>query len=252
MRFQSAEEFRLALETAVAATPAARTIPRLTSRLRGLHPSRAVILMAVVPVTLVAGVYTVRFFPAATHSQPAKSKPRPAALPESHAAQTAPVAAVKVETVEDPGVVPSQPAAVPAVIEKPVAMARPHAAAPARKLRREFEPEQSHAIRVSGADAPPVEAEAEAAPAPCPMPAHSAKAPEACASKPDAVAVPETPDLPMIWGSAPEVPAAPPETSAKPQKSGNRLVRALGKLNPFHKPAKPAAPEASKPPISKD
>ena len=80
-------------------------------------------------------------------------------------------------------------------------------------------------------------------------------APEVPAAKHETTAVPEAPPTPTVAAAktSDELPAAaPPPTSeeAKPQKGGNRLGRALGKINPFHKNGKPE--DTAKPATKKD
>jgi hypothetical protein len=76
-------------------------------------------------------------------------------------------------------------------------------------------------------------------PSPKPLPAVQAAAPHSTVLEPEAAAAPEAPpELEMFNAPAEsETPTQAPE-QAKPQKTGNRFIRVLGKLNPFRKGAK--------------
>jgi hypothetical protein len=67
------------------------------------------------------------------------------------------------------------------------------------------------------------------------------------------VEVPEAAGLPALLESGPDLSTTPQEAAApKPQDTGNRFVRALGKLNPFRRAAKRDAGETAKTPLKKD
>ncbi len=211
MRFQSAEQFRLALHKAVASrSPVAS--PWRNGR-------RAVMLMALVPAVLVAGIYTVRFFPAAARVHVTVVKPGPAAVSERHA----PPLTIPAPTAT-PAALPATAPAVADVVAQVVAPAHHRAQVPAVAMRRTGKPEQSYAIRVTGGE---VER-----PVVVPAPVLTAREMvTAEAPAPAAVAVVST--------SAPESSATPHEAApVKTQAAGNRLLRALGKVNPFRKGAK--------------
>ena len=116
MRFQSADEFRLALQSvAEGADPVVEpssppetvhaTEAQVPARRRGLPVSRAAVLMALVPTALVAGFYAIRYFPtAAARVRATESKPRAAAIVTHDAAPVAPAVAARVEP-EVPAVV---------------------------------------------------------------------------------------------------------------------------------------------------
>lgn len=257
MRFQSADEFRLALQNAAAsARPMAVPLrprktwcapfPGLTSGLRGFHPSRAAMLMALVPGALLAGFYTMRFFPAAARVQATESNPRAAAVSQRDAARVGPAVAARVPP-EAPGVVSSTPTEAPTETEKPAASAR--APFPVRVVRRASKPKPSYAIRVTGGELQPT----AAMPAPSTTARRLVEAPEPLAPNTDSVEAPAAAARPAVLGSASEL--ATPTQEAAPEKArnaGNRFVRALGKVNPFRKRTKPDAGEAAKTPLKKD
>lgn len=256
MRYQSADEFRLALQNAVAgACPVAvpssprktwRTpFPGLTSRLREFHPSRAAMLMALVPGALLAGFCTVRFFPAAARVQTTESNRLAAAISKHDAVRTSPAVAEP----EAPGVVQSTPSEAPAETEKPAASARERAPFPVRAMRRAGKPERSYAIRVTGGEVPQPTA---AVPAPNSTPRQPVEAPEPLVPNTDSVEALEA-ARPAVSGSAAEF-STPSQEAApeKPRNAGNRFVRALGKLNPFRRGTKHDAGEAAKTPLKQD
>ena len=237
MRFQSADEFRLALQSVaeganplVEASSPVETVHATEAQVPagrgGLHARRAAVLMALVPTALVAGFYTIRYFPtAAARVRATERKPQAAAIVKQDAA---PVAA-RVEP-EPPAVVPPAPD-VPAATSKPARRARPRARASAPTMRRSGNAEHS-SIRVTGGELePPV-----LLPAPSPAPRRDADAPEVIAAKADSTEPGEAVGQPAASGNDPE-PATTPQEAAPPKapNSGNRFVRALGKLNPFRK-----------------
>jgi serine/threonine-protein kinase len=260
MRFQSADEFRLALQNAVTvARPTAAPLrfwkmwrapfPGLTSRLREFHPSRAAVLMALVPGALVAGYYTIRLFPAAPRVHATQRKPRAAAVSRRDAAPVEPAVAARVEP-EAPGVVSSASPEALAETEKPAASARPPAQFPTRAMRRASKPEQSYAIRVTGGEVVQPTA-AMAAPSTVPRQPVAAAAP--FAPKTESVEAPEAAAGTAVLGAAPDLAPGPQEAAAeKPRNAGNRFVRALGKVNPFRKRTKPDAGGAAQTPLKKD
>jgi hypothetical protein len=120
---------------------------------------------------------------------------------------------------------PPAPAPVAALTQaaEPPVISRPRVRVPVQSVRRPAKPE-SYAIRVTGGDVEPAPVLAVASPS------HhqSLDPPEPPVT--EAAALPEPP--PVIESSAD--PAAAP---AKPAAAGNRLVRALGKVNPFRRGA---------------
>ena len=256
LRFQSADEFRLALQSvAEGADPVVEpssppetvhaTGVQLPARRRGIPVSRAAVLMALVPIVLVAGFYAIRYFPtAAARVRATENKPRAAATVTHESAPVAPPIAARVEP-EVPAVVPPTPE-VPADKEKPARRARPRAQRPAPAVRRASNPEHN-AIRVTGGELqPPV-------PAPIPVLRRDVETPEAFVAKADAL------EAAQAEGSCPPRLGAIPSRRRhrkrprrrKPQNTGNRFIRALGKLNPFRKGTKQDAVEAVKTPLKK-
>jgi hypothetical protein len=97
-------------------------------------------------------------------------------------------------------------------------------------------PEPSYAIRVTGEEAlPPTKT-----PEPLPLKTDLSEAPVVTLQPP---AFPPVPDLP-----------APTQENAlaKPQNTGNRFVRALGKVNPFRKTPKYVGADPAGTPPNKD
>ncbi len=258
MRFQSADEFRLALQNAVAGAPPMAmprsprktwqaTLPQLTSRLRGLHPSRAAMLMVLVPAALVAGFYTIRFFPAAARVQATESKSRAAAKAKHDAVWASPAVAARVEP-EAPGVVPPTPE-VPAETEKPAANARPRAESRVPAMRRASKRQPKDALRVTSGERQPT----EAMPAPNPVSPRPVEAPEPLVLKTDSVEAPEGAERSAVSGTAAELaPTSQEAAPAQPQNSGNRFVRALSKVNPFRRGTKHDAGKTAKTQLKKD
>ncbi len=215
-RFQSADEFRLALQQTV---PASLPMPVPSVRRRGVTA-----LMMLAPAALVASVIIVRELPLSRRTQVparppqatpvAKQEPAPAPLPTPEA------------------VVPAVPAPLPEV-EKPVAVVRRRGASSAQTRRK---PESNFAIRVTGGDPiPPVGAPVVSPPAPR---VEEAAAPPVAESVEPPSAVPAAPDSPAPQEAAP----------AKAPSVGSRLVKALGKVNPFHKGAKHDTADPAKTP----
>jgi hypothetical protein len=254
-----ADEFRLALENAAggaelvveAASPVETAQPgeaQLPAGRRGIHASRAAVLMALVPTALVAGYYTIRYLPtAAPRVRATESKPQAAAIVSHEAAPVAPAVAARVEP-EAPAVVPPAPPEVPVETVKPARRVRPRAQLPAPAVRRAANPEHN-AIRVTGGELqPPV-----AIPAPIPVLRRDVEAPEVFVAKADSVEAAVGEGLPAAPASEPEAGTTSPEAAPqKPQNTGNRFVRALGKLNPFRKGTKQDTGEAVKTPLKKD
>jgi serine/threonine-protein kinase len=217
-RFQSADEFRLALDSAVAAGRplVAPSGPPPSARARWLHPSRAAALIALAPAALAAGIYTIRFLPPA---------PRPAA-PAPPAMKTVPQAYQ---------VLPVPAPELPAARPRPVRRRKPLRAAARRRARKAA---PGYAIRVKGGEPPP-------------GPAHRWTA---AVSEPAVPVTAQPAESPAVLSIAPE----PARTSAqeavpaKPPNAGNRFVRALGKVNPFRRSTKHDAGNALKTPLKKD
>ena len=231
LRFSSAEDFRLALQAVSAAVHPVEApvsplpevlamLPPAASPPRSLPSWRAAMLMALVPALLVAGLYAIRFLPAPARVQaPGGTPPAARVTPLDVAAPAPPAVALPVQP-EVPLVSPATaPQAAPETA-KPAKNAHPRAPVRASAVRT-FAPEASYAIRVTGQEAQPAaNVPAPQTPEPPPVLTDYAEAPQA----------PPQEFLPL-----PEPAATSPVTApAKPQ-TGNRFVRALGKVNPFRK-----------------
>jgi serine/threonine-protein kinase len=249
LRFQSADEFRLALQSVSAgADPIVEpssppetvrdTETQVPARRRELRISRAAALMALVPAGLIAGFFTIRHFPAAA------PRANAATIVKHDAAPVAPPVAARVEPEAPPVVAPAPD--VPVVPEKPARRVRPRARASASSMRRAGKPEHT-AIRVTGGELqPPV-------PAPMPLLRRDVEMPEALVSKTDSQEAAQGEGSPAAAGSDNESTTPSQEVAPlKPQNTGNRFIRAIGKLNPFRKGTKQEAGEAVKTPLKKD
>jgi serine/threonine-protein kinase len=240
-RFQSAGEFRLALEAAVErmrssgaaanSEPASRRIKRYAARAATFRPalrlgrvrtSRAAILLVLASAALAAVFCTVLLWPKAERVAVQEH-----VLRDAVASKPAPVTE------------PAPPQVVDVVgPEFPLEAAKPAprpAASSARSARRSGKPDQSLAARVSGRVVEPP----AAMPPPNEPPGVPAAPPETPALKPNEAEAPETPPVSVASKTSAELEdAAQTHEEAKPPKAGNRFIRALGKLNPFRKGAK--------------
>jgi len=262
LRFQSADEFRTALEEGAmeaVATPKLST-PRKTlpaglpevdavpARLREVRVSRSTVLMALVPAVLAASFFAGRMFQAkrtpqtpgysavSDTSRDATDRPSPS-IPVAAAAETAATAA-------------ATPLALPPAPDTALAAAPAHTRSPAKAPRKGAQTEPITALRITGGEPLPT--------APSSPPnrdtAQALEAFEPAAPRPSAAAEPElaqpvTAATPS--GAAVALPAAP---GVIPENSGNRFVRALGKVNPFRRLKKtdPAKDPTKQPQFRKD
>lgn len=239
-RFQSAEEFRLALQQA----------PAIVHRAAGVNPQkggawRKVMVMAMAPAVLAAGIYGGLVLRAghvgATEKQPPAApvvkpvaQPAPPPLPELSvpAAEPTPAQPEVAETPDPPAQAPTVKAVAP--------------------VHRKVPPPQKTALRVNGA--PPASTLAplviSSQPAPAEATAKKIPAPATEAPPPESVVTNavETPAA-AAPAEAETAPSTPDALPANPQAGGNRLVRALGKVNPFRKRAKQ---DPAKTPIKQD
>ncbi len=249
MRFQSAAEFGLALQTVVVIAPLVLEppslpvalpipLPQQPSLVRRRHPLRVAMLTAAAFATLATGLYAIRSRPSAARARVAEKKTQPA-VPQQ-AAAPAPVIPAEHPA---PIILPPPPPEVPLEAAKPAAVLRPRAPLPA-PLRRAGRPEKSSAIRVTGADPQPA-----AAPSSRPSPVQLSEAPEPSLQPADPLEEPGTVTLPAASDSVPGLTTPQEVAPPKPPNNGNRFIRALGKVNPFRKGAKP---DASKTPLKKD
>jgi serine/threonine protein kinase len=248
MRFQSAEEFRLALQTFAVD---ARLMPepsgyrqawhpmfsRLGTRLQAVRSSREAILLVLVPVALATGFCAVRFFPPVTRGQAKASKSEAAHISTTDAGRPSPVITPPIESQASEVVAPPL-AASPQAPELPVApeestVAAPaHAESPTKTLRRPNQTARSTAIRVTGGMQPIPDV-----PTPRREPPRPVEAAETAAPKANPVQAPE-PGAASPTTANSELETKSETTPASAQNSGNRLVRALGKVNPFRKSTK--------------
>ena len=249
-RFQSADEFHLALEASVGRMPefeaAANRKP--SSAPTKPHPARFAVfrpawnwvggstsrtraLLLLAPTALAAVFIALGLRP----------KAAPVTLPAPVPQETVvskPGAAAAV--VEKPAAEPV-PTAVVAVVEKPevpvvapTPAPRPAVSFP-RSARRTRKSDQTVATPAGGVV---VEPPAVTAP-PSPPVREPVKPTEMIALKPEVVEAPAIPVVPAESKTFTEREASTEKSEeGKPQKTGNRLVRALGKLNLFHKRAK--------------
>jgi serine/threonine-protein kinase len=248
MRFQAADEFRLALQSAVPgvrpiavpvsppeaeSAPIVLPTPNPAPRMRGSHSSRAIILMALLPTVMLAGFYAMKLLPAVAHARTTESKPRAAAAAQHDEAQVAPAMAVPARAErEAPAIVAPAPVAAQAEKEKPAAEARPRARVPAKVVRRAGKNEPSQAIRVTGGELLPAAVTASS-----PTPARTVEVPEPPLPKKDSVVDGAAQAADPV--GALEVTGILPEAApAKSPNGGNWFTRALGKVNPFRKGAK--------------
>lgn len=235
-RFQSADEFRLALQDVAVAADAPAEVPQNAprpSQAGDFRLSRAAILMALVPGVLLAGFCTVRFFPAAPPARTVKSQPPAVAVSNREAVPVQPVASQAPET---PAILPPAPPEVPVETEKPALRARPRSPLSNRATQRAGKAAPTYAIRVTGGE--PVQPAADA-PAPNVTPRQTTELPEPLVPKMDSGNMPDA--VTQSAETLSDLTAGPPDAAPeKPRNGGNRFVKALGKVNPFRRrtPAK--------------
>jgi len=240
MRFQTAGEFRLALQHLASEPRTAPSTPR---------KSRKAILVALALFVSAVGVCALRVFQAAASAYVVKDKLRATATSGRNEVLPLPAAAVSVEP-QAPAVVAAPPTEAQASPQLPVATEEAPRTVSRRMPshskppRRDSGTPPSTAIRVSGESQT-----VEPVPAPkptSPLPVVSA---ELAAPKTNSTEAPETEPPPPAAR-----PAESPTTSlapvpANPQIPGNRLLRALNKVNPFRKKA---TQSAAKPTLKQD
>jgi serine/threonine-protein kinase len=250
MRFQSADEFRMALQDVASVTPPmveppslpaapALPLPPQPLHVRQRHPLRFAMMAGLAFGVLATGLYAIRSLPSTARARVAEKKTS-AAVPQS---PPAPAVAIPAEP-QAPAVVPPPPAA-PVETAEPTEARRPRQPLPTQAVRRTKKPEKAYAIRVTGADLQPA-----ATTVPRPASPSLAEAPEPSLQSSDRLEEPGTVALPVTSEAIPGLMSTPPETAPpKPPAAGNRFIRALGKVNPFRKTAKP---DSSKTPLKKD
>uniref|UniRef100_Q01S38 non-specific serine/threonine protein kinase n=1 Tax=Solibacter usitatus (strain Ellin6076) TaxID=234267 RepID=Q01S38_SOLUE len=214
-RFQSADEFRLALQQAL---PASLPVPVPSVRRRGMS-----ILMILAPAALVASVIIVREIATSPRLHAPESQPKavPVAKQEPSPPPPPPVA-----VAADPVPLPEP--------EKPAPVVRRRGASSAQMSRKS---DKSFALRITGGDPVPA----------TPPPAVPAPAPRA--EEPAVPPAAETVEPPSATVAAAEPPAPQEAAPAKSPSVGSRLVKALGRVNPFHKTPKPAPSDPAKAPL---
>jgi hypothetical protein len=207
--------------------------------------------MGLVPCALVAGLCTIRFFPATPHAQAAGNYARSAAKPVVETMRVPAPAALPAETPVAPPVAPpiesqtlpivaplAPPPPVMAKAEKPATVVRPAASSRVPGARQAGKPPHSAFIRVTGEEQHPVIEK----PAAKPPVRHLAEAPEPV--MPPSVDT-RNDTTSVVLGTDPQsVAASQAAALEKSQNGGNRLVKALGKV--FRKQKKPAPGEAVK------
>jgi len=125
-------------------------------------------------------------------------------------------------------------------VPAPRSLARAPFLAPARAPQPATKVKPGSPIQVTGGEFQP----AEALPAPAPPPPRPVE--------------PAGPGLPKANAALPPAPAGAtsdepvPEAAAKPRSTGNRLAKALGKMNPFRKRAKHPGDETPPTPPGKN
>jgi serine/threonine-protein kinase len=229
MRFQTADEFRLALQP-LASEP--RTAPSTARK------SRQAMLVALALFVSAAGVCAVRVFQLAASA-------RAAAISKRNAVRLLPAAAVSVEP-QAPAVVAATPTEAQAAPELPVAIEEApgtvsrRAPSHSKPPRRDSGTPPSTAIRVSGESQT-----VEPVPAPKitpPLPVVSA---ELAAPKTNSTEAPETEPPPLAAKTSESQTTSLAPAPSNPRNAGNRLVRALNKVNPFRKKTTQSAPKAT-------
>jgi serine/threonine-protein kinase len=211
-RFQSADEFRLALQQTL---PASLPVPMPSVRRRGTS-----ILMILAPAALVASVIIVREIAMSPRVHAPVTQPKAAPLAKQEPAPPPPPPEV---------VVPVDPVPLPVPEpEKPAAVVRRRSASSAQVSRKS---DRNFAPRITGGDPVP------SAPAPAtPPPAPRVERVEEPAAPPP---VAESVEPPPATVAAAESPTPQEAAPAKPPSVGSRLVKALGRVNPFRKNQKP-------------
>jgi len=246
-RFSSAEEFRIALQSITSDMPMLprRSAPKAwnplpsswASELRTLRPS---ILLVLVPTAMATGFCAVQFLPPIRH------------VPVKQTSLAAPAIATK--AVEPPAPIVSPPPDTPVPLDLAAAPDLPRNAEPstpapvaaepaAKEKPRQRQTARSTALHVTGSVQPIAEPPAPKRDLPSPVAAAEPTIP-----KQDLVEVAPAATPPATTANAEST--APPEAAAdKPQATGNRLMRALGKVNPFRKAARRDPPKS---PLKRD
>jgi serine/threonine-protein kinase len=246
-RFQSADEFRIALEAAIAGMQPTGAAPEIkpahkaicrhsvrasdskpSSRRDRFLPSRTAMELVLASTALAAVVCTVVLWPQATRvaavervSRDTVSTPAPVTAPPFVTSPAPPDPAVAVQVQE-----------VQMEAARPLPQPAPRSAAPSTASIRK-------AGKRTFADSGTGRAADLLSPAPPMKPPPSAPKPTTRADVPEAYATYAAPPVTAASNTSAETDAVTqtPE-EAQPQKTGNRFIRVLGKLIPFHRRAK--------------
>jgi serine/threonine-protein kinase len=237
-RFQSADEFRMALKPDAAdarttTEPSVSRKPRfggmsggmtaLPSSLSGFRVSRTTALL-LVPAVLTAGLFAVRYLPSARR-RPSAQSPVVGATSIHDTERPSPVVAAQTESAVPEVILPTPssegPAAEAATVSTPPLAKSPKRPAVARQ--------PDTALRITGGESLPVSPIA-------PLRQGSAQllepvdSPKSSAFAPSGIEPPEpvTAEVPSV--PSPAVNETPP---ASRPNVGSRLVRALGRVNPL-------------------
>jgi serine/threonine-protein kinase len=205
-RFSTADAFRGALQH-VGVAP-------LASRPAAGPKRRKIAAMTVAPLAFVAGFTAV----ALTHTP--RMKPVPAPAPARVATAPAPAPAAAPDPAPAPDIVPPDAPAGPT--SEPVRPARRVAAAKPAPAAR-----PSYPIRISGGEVQSATVGGTGA-----IRTTTAPAPAGAVTT---LPEPPQPERVVAPPAADALPAAAADTPPAPPKPGNRVVRALGKINPFKK-----------------
>ena len=247
MRFQSADEFRIALQggtvevTAPEPSNPRKTwfagfhgmLPGVPPRFADVHISRRAAMMALAPAVLAAGLFAVRLTPTLRR---APAIPAYAGGPEIARTPTEqPAAAVPPPVPEAPSVAATQPVESPAP-EAPISNVSLRPKPTAKTLRRATQTQPDTSLRITGGESHPM----AAMPAPRRETGPILDTPEPVSRGTTSV---EPPAAPAPEMALQDTAASPPEAAvasqaasqANPPATGNRFVRALGKVNPFRK-----------------
>lgn len=237
-RFQTADEFRLALQHIDSEPGTAPSTPRKSGK---------TMLVALALFVSVAGVCAARFFQAAAGAHVREDKPRAAATskrdadrPLPRAAQVEPRSlAVAAPTPTEAQAAPQSPAAI---AESPGTVSR-RAPSHSKPPRRDSDSAPSTAIRVTGEPQT-----VEPVPAPKRNPRQAVDPSALAASNTNSTEAPETKAPPSAAKTSESRTTSLAPAPAKPQNAGNWLLRTLNKVNPFRKKttqdAAKAPPEA--------
>ncbi|HEV3334271.1 MAG TPA: serine/threonine-protein kinase [Bryobacteraceae bacterium] len=221
-RFQSAAEFRLALEAAATGMQPEASVSKSSSRRAGPRPPRAAIALTLAPAALVAVVCLAWLWSGATRVGAPARVPQDVVVTRPALVKAPPFAAEPARP---------DPAAVARKLKVPVQASEPETEA-ASTYTRFMQPAGRQTLE--GRDSGGIAESLSAMSPPKPPSRVLERAPQ-----PYAAAAPQVPPLPTPAETSAEAQAAAQTTGeAKASKSGNRFIRVLDKLNPFRRGAK--------------